>query len=198
LPQGWRLTGLLAAMLALALLATLGAHGGGEDGARAVLRVSARTSVSLFLLAFTASSLHWWLRRDWTRWLLRNRRYVGVSFAVSHLYHLLTLAAIALAYPHPFLDRLGLVTILGGGLAYLFIAAMAATSSDRAVHWLGARRWKLLHTVGGYYVWIIFAQSYLPRAAREAWLAPFFAALVAALVLRLVRAYSTRRPANRP
>lgn len=184
---------MLTGVLAAALLATLAAAGGGEDGARAVLRVSARTSVSLFVLAFAASSLHWWLRRDWTRWLLRNRRYVGVSFAVSHLYHLITLGVIALAFPHPFLDRLGLVTLIGGGLAYLFIAAMAATSFDRAVRWLGARRWKLLHTVGGYYVWIIFAQSYLPRAARDAWLAPFFAALVAALVLRLIRAWRTRR-----
>ena len=60
--------------------------------------------------------------------------------------------------------EINLVTILGGGGAYLMIALMAATSSDRAVAWLGRRRWRLLHLVGVYWIWIIFANSYTARA----------------------------------
>jgi len=192
MPRGWRLTGVISALLALALLAIVATSGGTEDGLRLAVRASARASVTLFSLAFAASSLHDLLRRDWTGWLLRNRRYLGVSFAVSHLYHLIALGAIATLYPHPFLDRIGIVTLAGGGLAYLFIFTMAATSFDRAVRWLGARRWKLLHTTGGWYVWIVFAQSYLPRSLRDATLAPFFALLLAVLALRLIRAVRRR------
>ena len=32
---------------------------------------------------------------DWTRWQRRNRRYHGVSFAVSHFIHLAALIALA-------------------------------------------------------------------------------------------------------
>ena len=43
------------------------------------------------------------------------------------------------------------------GTAYLCIAAMTATSFDRTAAWLGPRKWRLLHLVGGWYIWISFA-----------------------------------------
>ncbi|MCW5954891.1 MAG: hypothetical protein KIT69_21760, partial [Propionibacteriaceae bacterium] len=61
----------------------------------------------------------------------------------------------------------------------------AATSFDGAVAWLGRRRWQLLHRTGMYYLWLIFAISYLPRALIEsAWYAIPAGALLAALALR--------------
>ena len=56
------------------------------------------------------------------------------------------------------------VTVIFGGGAYVMIALMAATSSDRTAAWLGRRRWRLLHLVGVYWIWIIFANSYTARA----------------------------------
>ena len=50
-----------------------------------------------------------------------------------------------------------LATIVLAGTAYLFLAAMTATSFDRTAAWLGARKWRLLHLVGGWYIWISFA-----------------------------------------
>jgi len=71
--------------------ALLAATGWTEPGVRLVIRATARTSVALFLAAFLASTL----RRRWpgpaTSWLLQNRRYVGLGFAVSHLLHLLAI-----------------------------------------------------------------------------------------------------------
>jgi hypothetical protein len=34
---------------------------------------------------------------------------------------------------------------------------MTATSFDRTAAWLGAGRWRLLHLIGGWYIWISFA-----------------------------------------
>ena len=190
--EGWKTTWLVAISLALIVLATIYWHGLSEESVRTILRGTARSSVILFLLAFSASSLHWLLRKTWTAWLLQNRRYIGVSFAVSHFCHLLAIIALAALFPHPFLDKLSGITLTGGGLAYVFIAAMAATSFDRTRDWLGSKRWKLLHTAGSYYIWIIFTQSYFPRAFKDGFYVPFLAALVIVMFLHMFRAFQKR------
>ena len=161
--------------------ATLGVHGAGEEGIRAVIRLTARTSFVLFTAAFAASAL----ARRWpgrtTRWLLANRRQVGVSFAVSHAVHLLAILALARLQP-VFTDASILIAVLG----YVAIAAMTATSFDRTAAWLGPRQWRRLHLTAGYYIWAVFLASYLPRTILESpAYAPFVVVLLVVLALRL-------------
>ena len=59
------------------------------------------------------------------------------------------------------------VTIIGGGLAYFFIALLALTSNDWSVRKLGPKVWRRLHLTGVAYVWLIFMNSYLARLASE-------------------------------
>jgi len=176
---GWA-TLALGAMTAL----LLGFYGVDEPGIRVMIRATARTSVLLFTAAFVASSAARLWPHPLTRWLLRNRRYLGLSFAVSHAEHLVFIvygAAIA-----GFLE-INTVALVGGGTAYLFVLAMAATSFDGAVTWMGRVRWQRLHTFGAYYIWFIFLQTYLPRALLEsvAYL-PLALLLIAGLVVRLL------------
>src|SRR3954467_232335 len=98
-PEGW---GLLAATtLAMTALAIwLAAMRGFEvDGVRLVIRYTARTSLLFFCLAGAAAALH----RLWpvasTRWLLRNRRQLGLSFAVSHVIHAVAIVLFAVMAP---------------------------------------------------------------------------------------------------
>jgi len=181
---GWPIVGwatlLVAALCAVAFVAS----GGGATGARAAIRLSARTSLALFTLAFIASSLRLLWPSPLSRWLLANRRYLGVSFAASHAIHLLAILAL-LRMAADF--RLDPVTAIAGGLAYVFLAAMTATSFDRSAAWLGPRRWRLLHKTGMYYCWFIFFVSFTPRAMVEPVLyVPLVATLIAALGLRLM------------
>ena len=182
--KGWKLTIAISGALLVLFGLQLAIYGTGEDGIRVVVRATARTSVLLFAMAFAASSLRAFWRSAGTRWLLANRRYIGVSYAVSHVIHALALAAL---YPESeeFRSGLNAVTLAGGGLAYVFTLAMALTSSDAAVAALGLRRWRLLHTVGGWYIWLIFAQSYLPRAAQMPAYLPAAALLMAVAAARL-------------
>src|SRR3954465_15695410 len=149
--EGWRF--LAATSLALTALALwLASMRGFEvDGVRLVIRFTARTSLLLFCLAFAAAALH----RLWpaapTRWLLRNRRYVGLSFAVSHLIHAIAIAAFAAMAPALFKDATSPASFIFGGIGYAFITAMAATSFDRTASAIGPRAWRLLHTCGIYY-----------------------------------------------
>ena len=96
-----------------------------------LIRATARTSLALFGAAFTASSLRSLWRTPATGWLLRQRRYLGLSFAFSHALHALAILGLALVLGDAF--EINLVTVIFGGGAYVMIALMAATSSDRAV-----------------------------------------------------------------
>ena len=122
---------------------------------------------------------------------MRNRRYLGVSAAASHAVH--GVAIVLLFTGRGSLPELG--TLVAGGIAYLFLAAMVATSFDRSAHWLGARRWRRLHVSGLYWVWAVLAGTYAgpvlelgPAGAIAQTLA--LALLIVALALRL---WSRRR-----
>ncbi len=92
-----------------------------------------------------------------------------------------------------------LIAIIGGGGAYVFIAAMALTSNDWSVRKLGPKVWGRLHLAGVWYVWAIFMNSYVGRLASETppepkWIFAFTTALgIAALGLRIAAWMKKRR-----
>jgi DMSO/TMAO reductase YedYZ heme-binding membrane subunit len=185
------LIGNLVAVIALVVL-QLAIRGAGEDTIRSVVRITAQLAVLYFCAAFGASSLRVYWRSNATAWMLRYRRHLGLSFALFHLTHLAALVVLGLTFPAPFVDDLNLVTLVGGGLAYFFLVLQAVTSNDASVRKLGRRRWTLLHTVGSYYIWIIFAQSYVPRALEDPLYVPFAALVLATLAIRMARKFRTR------
>jgi hypothetical protein len=176
-----------SALLVLMVLAVLAAGGWREASYHAAIRATARTSLLLFLTAFIASGARRLFPSVLTAWLVQNRRYVGLSFAASHFLHLGVILAVAARWPKGSVVEARLVDVAPGATVYLFVLAMAVTSSDRAVAFLGPRRWRMLHTVGAYLIWLAFVAAYVPRAIAEPAYAPAAALLVAALVVRLAR-----------
>ena len=141
---------------------TLAVHGSGEEGLRVLTRATARVALASFAAVYAASSLRRLWRVPFTGWLLRNRRYLGLSFAVAHAFHAAAVLSLAVVLGDGFeYDPLSLAF---GGAAYAFVAALAATSSDRAVATLGPARWRALHRVGVHYVWLVFAVTEVPVA----------------------------------
>jgi sulfoxide reductase heme-binding subunit YedZ len=197
LTNGWPLLASTAAALAL-MSAGILLYRPNIDGVHAVLRATARTSLVFFLMAFTASALWKLWPRTWSRWQLSNRRYLGLSFAASHTIHLMAIVSIAVAQPRQFWEDNDPLSLTIGGLAYAFIVAMAATSFDRSVNWLGARSWKILHTVGAYYIWLTFLSVFITFAlgAPRHWFGALI--LVAALFLRALARWSTQRRSMEP
>jgi methionine sulfoxide reductase heme-binding subunit len=155
--NGWRLTGVLSVALGAMTVGFLAVHAWDIEGLRVAIRATARTSLMLFALAFSAAAMAELFPGDFTRWQRRNRRYLGVSFAVSHFIHLGLLIALARIDRELFWQLTNMANVILAGAAYVFLAAMTATSFDKAVAWLGPRRWRLLHLIGGWYIWISFA-----------------------------------------
>lgn len=183
--EGWPLLGMLAAILTVAALVAF-AFAGGTEGIRMAIRLTARTSLALFLLAFTASALFRICQNPWTRWQLRNRRQLGLGFAFSHLLHAIAIAALAITDPKLFAELGGPGMLLPGGSAYLVIAALAATSFDRTAALIGPIAWRRLHLFGAWYIWLSFMISFGKRAALDMAYWPVIGLLLAACVLRLI------------
>lgn len=64
---------------------------------------------------------------------------------------------------------------------------MTATSFDKTTRWLGRKRWKALHTVGGYYILIVFAQRYILTAVENPAYLPLAVLTLAVFGLRVSR-----------
>jgi DMSO/TMAO reductase YedYZ heme-binding membrane subunit len=182
------------ASIALTLMCAglLATHGVGEEGWRVVIRATARTSLVLFSGAYITSSLRTFWQSNASKWLLRNRRYVGLSYAVSHTLHLGAILTLSRVAPDFRFER---GTLIGGGIAYVLLYLMALTSNGRAVAALGLARWRRLHRLGMHYNWFIFFQSFARRALTEPFYLPFGLIVVGDAVLRFAAWRKRKQPA---
>jgi DMSO/TMAO reductase YedYZ heme-binding membrane subunit len=175
-----------ATLLFLLLTSIIVFHGEGitEDSIRQMIRLTATSSMVLFSLTFSASSLYHLFTDGCWRPVMRARRRLGLSFALSHAAHLIAIIALVEVALGGNYSQLG--EIVGGSIIYLFIFAMAATSNNASVKLLGAKNWKRLHKTGSYLIWIGLFGSYLGKALKiedlHYWL--YFALGVSLLLLR--------------
>src|SRR5436190_24368767 len=95
--NGWPLSGMLALAVTVTAFGIATAHQLDIEGLRAVIRATARASLLLFGLAYTASALHRLWPGAWTRWQRRNRRHLGVAFGAAHGVHAAAIVTLVLA-----------------------------------------------------------------------------------------------------
>ena len=183
---GWRLVALALTVVAAGLVSVALRHGWSDEGLRGAIRITARSSFALFLAAFAASSLARLLPSHPTRWLLANRRFLGIAFAVSHLVHGAAIVTLAVRTGGGSLTA-RVIGLGSAGILYAFILFMLVTSFDRTAAWVGPRLWKRIHTIGSYLVFLTFLATYgrMLADSRAYWLQVGLLLLV--LSLRLAR-----------
>lgn len=169
---------------ATVLVGIIAFSGWEEESLRMSIRLSARISGILFAFAFGASSLRFFIDVKFSRWLLANRKYVGISFAIIHLIHLLLLLGLQYAF-HPVFEKAAISSLIGGGMAYAFAVSMLITSFPRYADHLSQRSWQVLHTLGGYWIWFIFFKSYWKRVMTETEYLPLVILFAMVLILRI-------------
>jgi methionine sulfoxide reductase heme-binding subunit len=180
----WRLVGLTALFVGLILVVIVLMQGVDESAMRMMIRFTGRISLILFLCAFAASSL----RKVWSSsvsiWLIKNRRYLGLSMAVSHTYHAFALFGLwyVTAGTAPAFDPLGMI-------GYILLFAMTITSFQRPAEYIGKRNWHILHTTGMHFLWLGLVAEYVLRLTKSPVIAlPLLSLLVVVMVLRIVAA----------
>ena len=129
-------------------------------GTTPIILRSVRCAFPLFFLAFTASSLATLWPSRTTRWLLSNRRYIGLAFAFGMAWHFgfvgysiwsFGLSASGLNASATAMDIVGLI----------FLLLMTLTSFRWAARYLTATQWRRLHKTGVYVIWFVATYIYL-------------------------------------
>lgn len=111
-----------------------------------VLRATARLALLIYLGIFVARPIRQLRASTTSRWLLGNRRYVGIAFAAVMAVHL-----VLLVWLH------GWQLKVPGVAIYLLILLMLITSFDAPTRAFGPRRWRALHKSGIYLIGAAFA-----------------------------------------
>ena len=190
--QEWRIV-VVSALTVGAIVSVIWLfHGINEQGMRMAIRVTARTSTLLFLGAFVASSLHKLWSSPISVWLLKNRRYLGISMAVSHIYHAIALFGLGYvtAGAAPPFEPLAI-------FGYVLLIAMTVTSFKQPADWLGKRGWKMLHSTGMYFFWLAFLFEYSLKLPNSMLIySPFVILLVLAMMLRLAASRKQKELVN--
>ena len=190
--QSWSLFWLLVAVISVA--DSLGLPGADFHSVRAVETLILRTilcALPCLLAAFTASSLvKLWPGRG-TRWLLANRRYIGLAFAAGMIWHFTFVGYFFWSFG----NRLTPWDLALDVIGLLFLIAMSITSFPRFRKKLTPANWRRLHTTGIYTLWFLptffFFEDVLQH--RDLFDSLAVGVLLAVLLLRLAGRVRVRR-----
>jgi len=153
--NGWRLfcliSGPISAVMVLAMARTELSTG---EAVSSMIQLSVRCAVPWLYLAFAASSV----QRLWGgaigRWLLSNRKILGLSFAAAMAWQLLFIVWMVTVYRDYYVSEVYVLRdVIEGVGGYLFLIAMTFTSFRFGRRLLKPRSWKLLHKSGMYFLW---------------------------------------------
>ena len=154
-----------------------------------IIKHSVRCALPSFLLAFTASSLATLWPGPLSRWLLSNRRYIGLAFAYGMALHFAFVGYSVLSFGNPLNSFVTALDLTGAG----FLLAMTLTSFRRVAHLLRPANWRRLHKTGAYAIWLLATYIYVSdvRYERDVVHALVASVFLAAWILR-VAAWAVR------
>ena len=157
-PLFYGIAGLSFAII-LVGLATIGIST--PEATVAMIRLSVQLASPFIYLAFVATALGQLFPSGFSSWLLRNRRYVGLSFAAGFGWQAVFIVvllglhgdyyATVLHEPAEFISRM---------LSYVLLLALTVTSFFPVRRAIDPSHWRLLHLVGIWYFWAAIWVSY--------------------------------------
>ncbi|MFT5373173.1 MAG: sulfoxide reductase heme-binding subunit YedZ, partial [Lysobacterales bacterium] len=115
-------------------------------GTGAMITFSVRLAVPWLFLAFAASSLFYVFRDPFSKWLLKNRRIIGLCFASGMAWQLFFIVILTTVhYDYYMANENGIHSLVERVPGYLFLFAMTITSFKFARRKLSSKHWRLLH-----------------------------------------------------
>jgi methionine sulfoxide reductase heme-binding subunit len=192
--ESWRLFWVLALGISIAMCSWL-AHADfhSADGTAQMIFRSVRCALPLFLLAFTASSLATLWPSKITRWLRRNRRYIGLGFAFAMAWHFsfVSYSILSFGMNDSGLTPRGFAFDLMGAC---FLLLMTLTSFRWFARRLTPTNWRRIHKIGIYAIWFVATYIYLNSFSTRLDVARLvlFSLLIVAWLLRVIASVDKR------
>ena len=152
-------------------------------GMSPIILRSVRCALPLFLVAFTASSLATLWPSAFTRWLLANRRYIGLAFAFAMAWHFSFVAYTIGSFGNPLNAKATALDVIG----FVFLLLLTLTSFRSGARRLSRANWRRLHKTGVYVIWLVAITIYFHsvRNGGDLFHRVAFAVLLAAWMLRI-------------
>jgi len=126
-----------------------------------MIQLSVRNAVPYLYFAFAASSLNAVLPGSFSRWLLRNRRIIGLCFAAAMAWQLLFIVWLVALFTDYYVAEIYVFgDVVEGMLGYAFLIAMVLTSFRFGRKRLTGKQWKWLHRGGIYWLWMYAWSTY--------------------------------------
>ena len=130
-------------------------------GVSEMIQMSVRCAVPLLYLAFATSAMKVLFPGKFTAWLLRNRRSVGISYAVAMAWQLFFILWMWMSHWEYYtVEIYALEDILFQVTGYLFIFAMTISSFFSIRRMMNLLTWRALHKTGIYFLWFTVVITY--------------------------------------
>ena len=160
--NGWPLFYVIAGLSFSIILAGLASIGTSTPEATvSMIRLSVQLASPWVYFAFVATALGQLFPSNFSSWLLRNRRYVGLSFAAGFgwqaVFILVLLGLHGDYYATVLHDTAEFISRM---LSYVLLLALTVTSFFPVRRAMDPRHWRLLHWVGIRYFWAAIWVSY--------------------------------------
>ena len=119
-----------------------------------MISFSVRWAVPFIFLVVAIPALQALFPGPLPMWLLRNRKYIGMCFAVAMAWQGLFIFMMSNFFRDYYFEEIFyLRDELEGSTGYIFLAAMVVTSFKFGRKHLNGNQWKLLHRSALYYLW---------------------------------------------
>lgn len=153
--NGWKLFWLMSMPMSLVVIqAAMRFDLSSAEAVSSMIQLSVRCAVPWLFLAFAASSLQVVFPGSFSRWLLRNRKMMGLCFAVAMGWQLIFILWLVGIHTEYYVSNVYVLSdVVEGVVGYAFLIAMAFTSFKFGRRFLRQKQWKLLHTSGIYWIW---------------------------------------------
>lgn len=154
--NGWNLFWLITAPISSVMVLTMmRVDLSSAEGVSSMIQLAVRCAVPWLFLAFAASSLNVIFPGPFSRWLLRNRKFVGLCFAAAMAWQLLFILWLVGIHTEYYVDDVYVLSdVVEGVVGYTFLTAMVLTTFKFGRSRLTPKQWKLLHTGGIYWLWM--------------------------------------------
>lgn len=136
------------------VIAMVGADMSTGAGVSHMIGFSVRWAVPFIYLVVAASSVQILFPGPLSMWLLRNRKYIGMCFAVAMAWQGFFIFMMSNFFRDYYFEEVYyLRDELEGSTGYIFLAALVVTSFNFGRKHLSPKQWKLIHKTAVYFLW---------------------------------------------
>jgi len=151
----WRLFWLIAIPISIVILfAMVESDLSTGAGVSHMIGYSVRWAIPFIYIIVGTSSLHILFPNLFSMWLMRNRKYIGLCFAVGMAWQGVFIFIVStFMRDYYFKEIYFFRDELEGTVGYIFLAAMVITSFRFGRKFVNSMQWKLVHKGGIYFLW---------------------------------------------